>query len=172
MSMGYIHVRFIKDECFQDYKTPSMLLGMCWCDWKCFKDEGKNLCQNIGLTESKILCLDIDEVVQRYLNNPITGAVVFGGLEPLFQFNEVLEFIECLRRFSDDDVVIYTGYYPHEITDKIRILSKYHNVYLKCGRFIPNSNKKFDEILGVVLNSDNQFGMRITPEFITPTKED
>ena len=169
--MGCLEVRFIKDECFQDYKLPCMLIGMCWCDWKCFTGCEENLCQNIGLTESEILCFDIEYLVKRYLDNPITSAVVFGGLEPLFQFNQVLEFIDCLRRVCDDDVVIYTGYYPHEIVDKIRLLSKYNNIYMKCGRFIPNSNKKFDEILGVTLNSDNQFGMRVTPEFILTNKE-
>ena len=59
--MGCLEVRFIKDECFQDYKLPCMLIGTCWCDWKCFTGCEENLCQNIGLTESEILCFDIED---------------------------------------------------------------------------------------------------------------
>ena len=42
-----------------------------------------------------------------YHNNPITRAVVIGGLEPMLQYEEILEFVKQFRQYSDDDIVIY-----------------------------------------------------------------
>ena len=36
------------------------------------------------------------------------------------------------------------------------------NIIIKYGRFIPHQEKHFDEILGVYLASDNQYGKRIS----------
>ena len=91
-----------------------------------------------------------------------TESIVFGGLEPLEQFNELCSFLEVLRgQFQcKDDVVIYTGYYFEEVPEWIQQLATYGNVIVKFGRYIPNQKHIFDEVLGVELASDNQYAER------------
>ena len=38
----------------------------------------------------------------------------------------------------------------------------FKNIIIKFGRYIPNRNNKYDEILGVTLASDNQFAEKIS----------
>ena len=40
-------------------------------------------------------------------------------------------------------------------------LKDFENVIIKFGRYIPNDENKFDEILGVKLASKNQYAMRL-----------
>ena len=71
-------------------------------------------------------------------------------LEPFEQFEELQHFIYLLRTefMCDDDVVIYTGYYPDEIKDALDILRGFKNIIIKFGRYIPNRQSRYDEILG------------------------
>lgn len=101
------------------------------------------------------------EVVQRYLDNPLTHAIVCGGLEPFDSFDELKYFISLFRVFSQDPIVIYTGYTEEELEYAIPILQKIGNIIVKFGRFIPNSPHIFDTILGVELASDNQYAKNI-----------
>ena len=155
-------IKYIIDENFQDYKKTSMMLATCCCDWKCLKELNLDIsmCQNSQIAQQKNIEVSIESIINRYLNNPITQAVVIGGLEPMLQFDEVLEFIKQFRKYSNDDIVIYTGYYPEEIQDKIKELIQYKNIIIKFGRYIPNKDKRFDEVLGVWLASDNQFAVK------------
>ena len=41
------------------------------------------------------------------------------------------------------------------------ILKKYKNIIVKFGRFIPNQEKQYDEVLGVYLASNNQYGEKL-----------
>ncbi len=66
------------------------------------------------------------------------------------------DYYEC-----EDDVVIYTGYYPDEIKDELHLLSLYENIIVKFGRFIPGRPQRYDEVLGITLASDNQYAERI-----------
>lgn len=93
---------------------------------------------------------------------------MFGGLEPLEQFDELCSFLEVLRgQFQcKDDVVIYTGYYFEEVPEWIQQLATYGNVIVKFGRYIPNQKHIFDEVLGVELASDNQYAERSTVKHI------
>ena len=61
-----------------------------------------------------------------------------------------------------DDFVIYTGYNLNEIKDEIDKIKKFKNIVVKLGRFIPNSKKKFDKILGVTLASENQYAILLS----------
>ena len=162
--MVHIRLKQIIDENFQDYKKPSMMLAMCNCDWKCLTEENLDLsiCQNSDLAHQDNIEVSIDKLIERYLNNPITKAVVIAGLEPFLQYAEMLEFIIKFREVSDDDIVIYTGYYIREIWDFIIRLNRYKNIIIKFGRYIPNNEGKFDEVLGVRLASDNQYAVRIS----------
>jgi len=82
---------------------------------------------------------------------------------PLVQIKEVETLIKCFRdRGENCEFVIYTGYYPNEITNEIRLLSQYENIIIKFGRFIPDSESVYDELLGITLVSNNQFAMRIS----------
>ena len=71
-------------------------------------------------------------------------------------------FVKKFRKKSNDDIVIYTGYYKEEIVDKINRLKNYDNIVVKFGRFIPGHEKHFDEVLGIELASDNQYAEAIS----------
>ena len=133
-----------------------MVISFPRCNWKCEKECGQQVCQNGALAKAPNIDVDVDIIVKKYLNNPITKAVVCGGLEPLDSWSELLLFIQKFRAKSNDDIVIYTGYYKEEIVDKIDWLKSYDNIIIKFGRFIPGHKKHYDEVLGVELASDNQ----------------
>lgn len=156
-------IKEIKDEDFVNYKKPSMFIGFPTCSWKCEKECGVRCCQNGALASMKNFDISVRDISDRYLSNLITSAVVCGGLEPLDSFGDLQELILSIRESGClDDIVIYTGYNPQEIDNKISILKKYKNIIIKFGRFIPNQNPHFDEVLGVNLASDNQYAVKIS----------
>ena len=160
-----MHVKTIVKEDFVNYKKPSMLIGAVSCNWKCCSDVGKSfeLCQNSIWYSSPTAYINDEMLCKDYLGNPLTSAIVFGGLEPLDQFDEIVEFIELLREVfkCEDDVVIYTGYNKDEISDQIDSLRKYKNIIVKFGRYVPNQPAHYDEVLGVYLASDNQYAEQL-----------
>jgi pyruvate-formate lyase-activating enzyme len=141
----FMNIKYIMDENFQDYKKPSMLIATCKCDWKCLKEQCLDLsiCQNSELTKQKNIDMPIQVIIDRYINNTITKAVIIAGLEPMLQFDEVIQFVKEFRDVSNDDIVIFTGYYPEEISDKINELIEYKNIIVKFGRYKHQSNKKY-----------------------------
>lgn len=84
------------------------------------------------------------------------------GLEPFDSWNDLREFIQKLREYSNDDIVIYTGYNRDEVIEYIRELSVYPNIIVKFGRYIPNQEKHYDDVLEVYLASNNQYAERIS----------
>ena len=154
-------IKNIIDEDFTNYKKPSMFIGAISCTFKCDKECGKPVCQNSELAKAPTIEIDDDEIIQRYLNNPITEAVTIGGLEPFDNFNELYSFIMDFRDYSKDDIVIYTGYYPEEIPSYLEKLSWFKNIIIKFGRFIPDKPHKYDDLLGIELFSDNQYAKRL-----------
>lgn len=152
----------IIDEDFINYKKPAMVLEFPYCSFKCDKECGMQVCQNSALALAPKIEVPTEEIVNRYINNPIVEAIVMQGLEPLDSWYDVIEFINILREKSDDDVVIYTGYTETETCTSIQELYKYRNIYIKFGRFIPNQEPHYDEVLGVNLASDNQYGKKIS----------
>ena len=158
-------IKGLQNEDFVNYKKPSIFIGTSLCDWKCCNEQclDRSVCQNSSLVNSKTIDISTDEIFRRYINNPITKSIVIGGLEPMLQFSDVLELIKTFRNNDcNDDIVIYTGYYKEEIADKIALLSEYKNVVIKYGRYIPNQEKHYDEVLGVYLASDNQHAEKIS----------
>lgn len=155
-------------EDFTNYKKPSMFIGMPYCDGKCWRDLNLSLslCQNNELFGAKIFPVEDEEVCEKYINNPITKSVVFGGLEPMHEdsFWSMFYFIETLRSDYNchDDVVIYTGYYPTEITKRINWLKDIDNIVVKFGRYVPDKPSVYDDVLGVELASSNQWAERIS----------
>jgi len=152
----------IIDEDFVNYKVPSMYIGFPKCDFKCEKECGLRVCQNNMLVKSPQLEIDDVKIIDRYMNNPITEAIVIAGLEPFDTYDQLSTFIKRFREKCDDDIVIYTGYYESEIKEQLEELKKYKNIIVKFGRYIPNKKSHFDSILGVDLASDNQYAMRIS----------
>lgn len=144
-------------EDFSNYKLPSMFIIFPICNWKCDKECGVRVCQNGSLAKAPIKDVDVDVLIEKYLNNPISKAIVCGGLEPLDSWLDLLLFIKKFRDKSKDTIVIYTGFYKKEIQDKIDILKTYDNIVVKFGRFIPGHEKHYDEVLGIELASDNQY---------------
>lgn len=158
-------VKTIIDEDFANYKIPSMFIGTISCGGKCCTEAGipLSVCQNDEWRCKKPIDIDDTKICKRYLSNPLTKAIVIGGLEPFEQFSELCQLLNTLRGDykCGDDVVIYTGYYPEEIKSELEYLKFYGNIIVKFGRYIPNSENKFDELLGVTLASSNQYAKRI-----------
>lgn len=96
------------------------------------------------------------------MNNPITEAIVFGGLEPLDTVPELLNLMKEFRQATGDDIVIYTGYKEVEIEYTLEELKRFDNVIVKFGRYIPNDRPIADKLLGVTLASSNQYAKRIS----------
>ena len=157
-----ITIKGIQDEDFVNYKKASMFIGFSSCSWKCEKECGKKVCQNGTLATSPNIQVDVDMIVNRYLNNPITSAVCCGGLEPFDTWDELYELITKFREVTQDDIVIYTGYYKNEIENYINSLKQFSNIIIKFGRFIPDQVSHFDEVLGVTLASNNQYAEKIS----------
>lgn len=158
-------IKGITDEDFVNYKVPSMYIATATCSFKCDQEYGSQICQNGELAKQPTHNISDALIAKRYLNNDITRAVVFGGLEPFDQFNDMCSLIKILRvgYFIPDDIVIYTGYNRDEIEDKVDFLIKnYSNVIIKFGRYIPGQKPHYDPVLGVYLASDNQYAEKIS----------
>ena len=152
-------IKGLISEDFVNYKKPAMTIMFPHCNgFKC----GAEYCQNSPLSKAEDIEMDISNIVIRYLNNPITESVVMQGLEPFDSWDDLIGLVDCLRRSTDDDIVIYTGYYKEEIINKIYLLSNYKNIIIKYGRYITNQEKHYDEVLGVYLASSNQHAERIS----------
>ena len=156
--MATMKIKGIIAEDFVNYKKISMTIMFPHCNFKC----GAEHCQNSLLARSKTYDINIDEVIDKYLNNPITEAVVMQGLEPFDSWGDLLLFIAKFREKSQDDIAIFTGYNKKEITNKTNILKRFPNIVVKFGRYIPNQEKHYDKILGVELASPNQYAERIS----------
>ena len=90
-------LRGLIEEDFTNYKLPSMFLITPYCDFKCCIEAGNNICQNMDVVKEPIIEIDEDDLIERYLNNDITKAIVFGGLEPFKSFDSMRTFIGKLR---------------------------------------------------------------------------
>ena len=157
-------IKGIIDEDFINYKKPSMVIMCPSCTFKCDKENGTQICQNRALAHAKEISIDTENLVKRYLQNNISKAIVFGGLEPMESFDDIMLFLYILRDKYQckDDVIIYTGFRNDEVEDKISLLSQYENIIIKFGRFIPNQKPHFDPVLGVDLASNNQYRVKIS----------
>ncbi len=158
-----MRIKGVIDEDFSNYKEPSMFIITSVCSFKCDRESGESCCQNGSLANQETMDIDTDELIKKYINNPITSAVVFGGLEPLDQLAEVWYFIHKLRYEYEcnDTVVIYTGYTEDECGNDVNAtMSGLGNLIVKYGRFVPHQERHYDDILGVYLASPNQYAVR------------
>lgn len=153
-------IKGVIDEDFVNYKVPSMSIMFPKCTFKC----GRENCQNKDLINSDDITVDIDALCERYINNPITEAVVCQGLEPFDSFDQLYDFIATLRTKykCDDNIVIYSGYDKNEAEDKIKKLQRFTGVIVKYGRYEPFTRSRHDDTLGVILASENQYAEMIS----------
>ena len=165
-------IKNLVDEDIVNYKKCSMFIIFPICSFKCDKEHGEPICQNSNIVKMPDIDIPTEELIERYVNNPLTEAVVMGGLEPFDSPFELVEFIDSLRNrhHCDDDIIIYTGYTEEELTSNsnsklctfYKNISTYPNIIIKFGRFIPNDEPHLDEVLGVQLASRNQYAKRIS----------
>ena len=152
----------IIDEDFVNYKKPTFSILFPYCSMKCNKECGKVVCQNTGLLDSELLEVDNQTIIDRYMSNPLTQAICCYGMEPLDSQQDLFDFIDDFRLVCDDDIIIYTGYTEEEITNIVNRLRKYQNIIVKFGRYLPDCEPHYDEVLGVSLASPNQYAKRIS----------
>lgn len=159
-----ITIKELRDEDFTSYKKPSMVIGFARCSWKCERECGMRVCQNGALAQAPDRTIGVKTIVGRYINNPITSAIIMAGLEPFDSEEDLLSLITYLRVATQDDIVIYTGYTKEEIQNRevYKYLLNAKNIIIKFGRFIPNQQPHYDDVLGVKLASDNQYARRIS----------
>lgn len=164
-------LRGLVDEDIVNYHKTSMYLIFPYCSFKCDKECGAPVCQNSLLAGAPTVEISPEDICERYINNPLTSAIVCGGLEPFDSKFDLLGLIDCLRRKHNcnDDIVIYTGYTEEEITGAdndftimFENLVQYPNIIIKFGRFLPNQESHYDEILEVNLASPNQYAKRVS----------
>jgi hypothetical protein len=139
-----------------------MVIEFPYCSFKCDKECGKQVCQNGALANSPNINIERMDLINRYLKNDITQSIVMQGLEPFDSWNDLISFVFLFRCYSDDDIVIYTGYNLSELEEKVELLSYFKNIIIKFGRYIPNKQSHHDNILGVNLASDNQYAVKIS----------
>lgn len=141
-----------------------MFLTTCFCNWKCCTEIGADICmcQNSPAYDSPIVNKRNEALVKKYLKNDITKSIVFGGFEPMLQFDEMLELVKCFRSKTDDIIVIFTGFRENEIADKIEQLKQFKNIIVKFGRYRPGEKPHRDEVLGVDLANDEQHAVKIS----------
>ena len=135
-------IKGITDEDFVNYKVPSMYIATATCSFKCDKEYGSPICQNSELAKQPDIDIPVGDIIDRYLSNPITHAIVIGGLEPFDQLDDITDLLHVLRyEFNPsycgprneydetyirrnhlkalDPVVIYTGYTKDEFEDML-----------------------------------------------------
>lgn len=151
-------------EDYSNYRLPSMFLGTCFCTWKCCKEQGvdHSVCQNSGFGRYPIVEISDEKITELFLENPLSKALVIGGLEPFEQWEELQKLVLAFRARTEADVVIYTGFYPDEIQAKVEWLKRFPNVIIKFGRYKQGDTPHFDEVLGVELANKEQFAERIS----------
>ena len=158
-------VKGIIFEDFVNYKVPCMTIEMPICKgFKCDRECGKPVCQNSTLASMPTKDFPAESIVRAYKDNPIARAVCFQGLEPFDSIEDLRDFIFNFRICNsiNDDIVIYTGYNKDEIENELNHLKQFKNIVVKFGRYIPNCEPHFDEVLGVKLASPNQYAERIS----------
>ena len=159
-----MRINGLKDEVFNDFKTVGMYISVPFCYVRCWERLGldKSICQNSHLDGVEIKNIPNKVIIDRYLNNDVNKCIIFSGRDSMDSFEEILDFINEFREYSDDPVVLYTGRNEYEVEDKINILRETNDIWIKVGNYIPNSKSIVDKLTGVVLASDNQKFIKIS----------
>ena len=153
-------------ETFNDFLSPSLLVAVKKCDYKCCKEANIAIstCHNYSLDLEKEIDIKNEYLFNKFINNKFVESLGFAGKEPMLDiyFYDIEKYIEYHRKFDNSPIFIYTGYYENEIIEKINILKKYENIYIKIGRFIPNKQSYKDDLTGVILSNKEQKFIKIS----------
>lgn len=149
---------FVNDVDVVNYKEASCFIG---AGYTCSR--GCPGCQNEELKHSIPAQVDASRIALNYEKMPITHAIVFGGLEPLEDLENLKLWVNIFRFITDDMIIIYTGVEidSDELKEAAKYLAEYPNIIFKAGSYIDGHEPHFDELLGVKLASDNQRGIRL-----------
>lgn len=150
-------IRGLTDYDIVNYKEPTLFIAFPYCNFKCDLDFASRNCQNGELIKQPLIDIPLTKIFDIYKANPLTKGITCGGLEPFDSFDDLEWLCHLFRDFSNDIIVVYTGYREIEIHSKVEQLKEIGNLIIKFGRFIPNRPSRYDEILGVTLASDNQY---------------
>lgn len=145
-----------------NYKEPTLTLEFPYCDFKCDRLNGCQVCQNGLLAAEPNIEVSGEQIWKMYSENPLTKAFCFQGLEPFDSYMDLIELIAFIRKNKNcnDPIIIYTGYNKDEDKVTQMSLSHYSNIIVKWGRFIMGQEPHYDPILGVNLASNNQYAER------------
>ena len=157
-------IKGITDEIFSDYSKTSMLIAVPVCTTRCWEklNLSPTICQNHLLRREPNLSVSNKDIIDRYLENPLTSAIVFGGLDSWDSLDEIIEFIREFRLVSEDDCVLYTGRDLDIIENDFGKLREFKNIYVKYGGYNPFLESVVDELTSVVLASSNQKFVKIS----------
>lgn len=147
---------------FSDYYKPSLYIPIgVTCCGKCWKEQNKDsdTCQNWNLSHKEF---SLDSLLSSIFGNKLVDAYVMSGKEPFDNFDELINLIDTIRQENEKDIIIYTGYNRSEVLDKLDVLKKFVNIVIKFGRFIIDSSCRYDEVLQIKLNSENQYAEKIS----------
>jgi len=158
-------IKFLEKEDFVNYKKCSMVIGFPYCTFKCDKENGIQLCQNLPLCNQENRDVPLESIYKAYISDDLTKAIVCAGLEPLETSDDLFDLITYFRnKGCEDEFVIYTGYTEQEVISEPKWERLFHfkNIIFKFGRFRPNEQPHYDEVLGINLASSNQYGKKIS----------
>ena len=98
-----MRVKALETERFQDYKLPSLFLASAYCDFKCCREQhlDTGICQNAPLAQAPTQDVPDTVLYEKFSANPITKAVVIGGMEPFLQIDEVESLLSLFREKGD-----------------------------------------------------------------------
>lgn len=152
-------IRGLNDYDIINYKEPTLFIAFPYCKFKCDADFGSKICQNGELIKEPVIDISLTQIFNIYKSNPLIKGITCGGLEPFDSFDDLKRLCNAFRDFSNDILIIYTGYRELEIHSKVEELKKIGNLIIKFGRYIPNAASRYDNILGVTLASENQYAV-------------
>ena len=166
--------RGVETTNWSHYKSCAMFIACPYCNFKCDKECGKQVCQNEPLASAPKVEVSLKLLTSLYCANKVSTAIVFAGLEPFDSLDELTEAVSAFREVTKDPIIIYTGYTKEELesgaihdtranqecSEKYKQIRDSGNIIIKYGRFIPDDEEHLDPILGVKLASRNQYAER------------
>lgn len=152
-------IKGIIDYDCTNYKLPCLTIEFPYCDFKCDKLNGCQVCQNSSLAAEPDKEVNGEYIWNLYKQNPLTKAFCFQGLEPFDSYLDLLDLIIFIRihKQCDDPIIIYTGYNEGEDWIVENSLRHYNNIIIKYGRYLMGHEPHYDDVLGVKLASNNQY---------------
>lgn len=140
-----------------NYKEPCLTVLFPHCNFKCDKENKCQACQNWSLQFEENYELSYEEIIS-YFDNPLTSAFCFQGMEPFDSWNDLIGLISYIRKkYQNNKIIIYTGYNKEEKQEERIQLKNFGNIIVKWGRYLNNNTPRYDEVLGVILASSNQY---------------